>query len=104
MTMYHGTTKTAYEEIKKTNILNGPVYLSPIKQTAVDYASNNSADFIVIEIEVDESLFQADREFVSGFENDWLEESLNNGSIYIDANISIDNAKITVYEDYEELD
>jgi len=104
MTMYHGTTKTAFSEIGKTNILNAPVYLTPKKQIAEDYAANNSADYIVIEIEVDESLFQADREFVSGLEENWLEESLDNGSIYIDSNISIDNAKITVYEDYEELD
>ena len=104
MTMYHGTTKTAFIEIGKTNILNAPVYLTPKKQIAEDYAANNSADYIVIEIEVDESLFQADREFVSGLEENWLEESLDNGSIYIDSNISIDNAKITVYEDYEELD
>jgi len=104
MTMYHGTTKTAYELIKENNVLNAPVYLTPNKQTAENYAANNSADYIVIEIEVDESLFQADREFVSGMEENWLEESLNNGSIYIDSDISIDNAKITVYEDYEELD
>ncbi len=104
MRMYHGTTKTAYEEIKKNNILNAPVYLTPDKQTAIDYAANNSTDFAVIEIEVDESLFQADNEFVSGWEEDRLKESLNNGSIRIDSDLLIDGAKITLYEDYEELE
>jgi RNA:NAD 2'-phosphotransferase (TPT1/KptA family) len=103
MTMYHGTTKDNYNLIKETGILNSHVYLTPEKQIAVDYAANNSADYVVIEIEVDESLFQADREFVSGMEENWVEESLDNGSIYVDCNVEIKNATITVYEDYEEL-
>ena len=60
MTMYHGTTKENYSIIKETNILNAPVYLTPNKETAVDYAANNSANFIVFEIDVNKSDFIAD--------------------------------------------
>ena len=102
MTMYHGTTKDNYEIIQKTNILNAPVYLSPEKRISVEYAANNAADFVIIEVEVDETLFQADREFVSGLSEDWLKESLENGSVYVDDEISIESAKITEFQDYEE--
>ena len=104
MTMYHGTTKENYSKIVKTNTLNAPVYLTPNKNTAEDYAANNSADYMVIEIDVDESLFIADGEFVSGMEEDWIAESLENGSIYVDTDIDIKNADVTIYEDFEEME
>ena len=104
MTMYHGTTKDNYKIIQKTNILNAPVFLTPEKRIAVEYAANNAADFVIIEVEVDETLFQADREFVSGLSEDWLKESLGNGSVYIDSEMGIESAKITVFQDYEEVE
>lgn len=102
MTMYHGTTKANYEMIKIDGYLIAPVYLTPMKRTAEDYAGNNSSDFIVFEINIDEKLFMADDEFCK--ENFTVEESLNNGSIYIDSNIDISKSNITKYEDYEEIE
>ncbi len=103
--MYHGTTKEAFEQIKNDGILNAPVYLTPDFDTAADYAANNSADYVVITVDVDESLFCADNEFISG--DDCLnpvEASLESGSVFIDSEVAIDGATFAFFEDYEEIE
>jgi len=97
MRLYHGTTKDSFDGIKKAGVINGRVYLTPEYQTAKDYAENNSDEIVIIEVEIDYNELNADREFVKSGEVDWLEESLENGSCYIDRDISV-NEFISIEE------
>lgn len=98
--LYHGTPMSQFEEIKEDGFLFGPVYLTPCKKAAEDYAANNSPDFVVIEVEVDYSLLNADSEFVSEY---CVDSSLEAGSVYVEGNVSIENAEVYFYEDYSEV-
>lgn len=101
ITLYHGTPKFNYNSIIAEGELSGPVYLTPRKELAEDYAANNSADYVVFEIEVDRGLLNYDAEFVNEY---CVEASLEAGSVYVDGPVSISNAKVTFYEDYEEVE
>jgi len=98
--LFHGTPLEQYEEIKNDGFLCGPVYLTPCKKTAEDYAANNSPDFVVIEVEVRFDDLRADSEFVSEY---CVQSSLDAGSVYVDGNVSIKKADVTFYEDYSEV-
>lgn len=100
MTMYHGTL--SIDQIVSDGFLRGPVYLTPDKNLAEDYAANNSPDYSVIEMEIAESLFVADREFVKS--GGGVQESLENGSIRLESDLILENVKITNYIDYEEVE
>ena len=100
MKMYHSTSVEAAKEIKTDGFLVGPVYLTPSRKIAEAYGANNSDKFFVIELDVDESLFCADAEFVKGEMSidQAVEESLSNGSVYIDGDLSIEGAEFHFFE------
>lgn len=101
ITLYHGTTKENFESIIADGVLCGPVYLTPNKSTAEDYAANNSPDYMVFEVKVCFDDLNYDDEFVS---EGCVYASLEAGSVYVDGNVSIKDAKVTKYEDYEEIE
>lgn len=89
MRLYHGTTKKSYKKILDSGKINKRVYLSPDDDIAKDYAFNNSDQIVLIFLDIDESELKADYEFVKGECEDFLEESLNNGSCYVNRNIKV---------------
>jgi hypothetical protein len=95
--LYHGTTKENYELIKSNNTLNSPVYLTPNRETAEDYAGNNSSDFVIIEVELDIEDLTYDSEFVS---EPCVSESLNAGSVVSETDILITGCDVYEFEDY----
>lgn len=99
--LYHGTPKFNYNAIIADGELSGPVYLTPRKELAEDYAANNSADYVVFEIKVDRDLLNYDAEFVN---EQCVEASLEAGSVYVDEAVSVKNARVTFYENYEEVE
>lgn len=101
ITLYNGTPKFNYSSIVADGALSGPVYLTPRKELAEDYAANNSADYVVFEIEIDRDLLNYDAEFVS---EHCVDASMDAGSVYVDGDVSISNARVTFYEDYEECE
>lgn len=100
VTLYHGTPKSAYEEIIADGFLIGPVYLTPNKNTAEEYAANNSPDYVVFEVEIEYSELNIDREFVSEHS---IEASLEAGSVFVNGNVGIEGAIITIFENYCEV-
>lgn len=98
MIMYHGTTIENFESIKRDKRLIGPVYITPKKCVAEEYAFANSGNVVIIELDVDESLFNVDAEFV----NEWnIDKSLEAGSVYTKCDLPIKHASFEIYEDYE---
>lgn len=100
MRMYHSTSIEAAEKIKDSGSIRGPVYLTPKLEIAEEYGANNSSDFVIIAVDVDEALFCADLEFVK-CGDDALAESLENGSVYVDGDVAVASAEFIRYEDYE---
>ncbi|OYD24709.1 hypothetical protein [Oceanimonas baumannii] len=105
MKMYHSTSVENYQSIISDGFLSAPVYLTPSKKIAEEYGANNSPEFVIIEVNVDEAGFCADAEFVKGqMEADQaIEESLSNGSVFIDEDVSVAGHIASHYEDYEEV-
>ena len=101
VTLFHGTTKENYEMIKKDGFLHAPVYMTPNKTTAEDYAANNSANYAVFEVDVEYSELEYDSECVCSHS---VEESLDAGSVYVDRNVCIARAIVTHYNDYCETE
>ena len=99
MKLYHGTTKENSTKIEEAGVLNSPVYLTPNKETAGDYAANNSENYVVYEIEIDFEELKYDAEFVNEAD---VVNSLDAGSVWVDRNVSIVNCEKTEYCDYEE--
>lgn len=106
MKMFHSTSLANYQSIINCGSLSGPVYLATTKELAADYGSNNGPDFVVIELCVDGSELCADMEFVKGEMSveDAVEESLSNGSCFIDGDVSIAGHTVYEYEDFEEVE
>jgi len=100
ITLYHGTTKENAELIKQSGKLSAPVYMTPNFDTAEEYAANNSPDYVVIELYVDESDLTYDSEFC-GNESDLIQESLENGSVVSEVDLDITNCDFKYFEDYE---
>lgn len=106
MKMYHSTSLDNYQSILADGFLSGPVYLAVDKKMAADYGANNGPDFVVMELNVGRESLCADMEFVKGELNieDAVEESLNNGSAYIDGDIDVAGHTAYKYEDFEEIE
>jgi hypothetical protein len=58
--LFHGTTKAALSEIRRSGVLEGPVFLTPRKEVAEDYAGD---DGVVLEVEVEKELLLLDFDF-----------------------------------------
>lgn len=101
ITLYHGTTESNARSIISDGCINGRVYLTPNKATAEDYAANNSSNYVVFEVVVDYCDLQYDDEFINGETDDWVSESLNAGSVYVDHAISVKDFPMSKYVDYE---
>ena len=101
LTLYHGTPSENYDSIVEAGSLNGPVYLSPSFATACEYAANNSPDYVVFEVLVDYSDLNYDSEFVV---DHCVDASLAAGSVFIDGDVDISKSKVSVFEDFEEVE
>lgn len=89
ITLYHGTTLESFNGITESGAINGRVYASPNIQTAIDYASAHSDNIVIIELCFDKSELEYDSEFINGDTSDWVQESLDAGSVYIDRDVLV---------------
>ena len=107
MKMYHAAQLSDLESIQADG-LRAPVYMTPELTTAENYGFANSDSTVIFEINIDESLFHADSEFVKNAgedfrdsENPVLAESLSNGSVWVSNMVPVTNAILRIYEDYD---
>lgn len=103
VTLYHGTTLENGKSILNDGVINGPVYMSPSIKTAEDYAANNSSDYMIFELEIAFDELEYDAEFINGDTDDLVQESLDAGSVFVDGDVSIENAQVKTFIDYEEV-
>lgn len=100
MQLYHGTTKENAESIKNDGIINGPVYFTNRYEVAEEYALNNCSNAVIIEIDFEGEL-KPDNER-ENYENS--EEALENeGSVFTENSVSIQDCKFHKYEDFEKV-
>lgn len=101
ITLYHGTTGEAAESIKADGFIYGPAYFSPSRDGAENYATLNDFDAgraVIIKIELPLNILNIDNESYNG---DDLETALQEEiAVYVDGNVSIENAEF-LYIGYE---
>ena len=67
--LFHGTTKAALSEIRRSGVLKGPVFLTPFKEDAEDYAGAEGyagAEVVVLEVGVEKELLMIDFDLPGG--------------------------------------
>ena len=100
LNLYHGTSVENFASIKKDGVIKAPVFLATSKEVAEDYASSNSADFVVIEVCVNIDDLQSDVDHA----NSWsVLDSIEAGSVRVDSDVAVAAANVTLYEDYSEV-
>ena len=61
--LFHSTTKGALSDIRRSGVLKGPVFLTPFKEGAEDYAG---AEGVVLEVGVEKELLMIDFDLPGG--------------------------------------
>lgn len=98
MKLYHATPIENLDKIKADGVLTGcdGVYFSPDLDVAKQYGFNNAEEIAVFVVDLDESELCADAEF-AGNGDDFLQESLDNGSCLVKRDVDISSSEILFF-------
>ena len=89
VTLYHGTTRSAAEEIRNCGYIRGDAYFTPLRAIADDYAG---ADGVVIAVTVatDETELHIDLESYDDYDGISIDEAVSKGlSVYARGDVRV---------------